>query len=88
MALLKNVLGLDLGSHSVKAVEVHQTLRGFETVALRTLPRRDEETNQGPFRGVLLATGRRFLCRVPAIGRRHQFDFHTRFDFSPILLLD
>jgi general secretion pathway protein L len=45
MALLKNVLGLDLGSHSIKAVEVHQTLRGFEVVALRTLPRRDEETN-------------------------------------------
>ena len=45
MALLKNVLGLDLGSHSVKAVEVHQTLRGFEAVALRTLPRRDEETH-------------------------------------------
>jgi general secretion pathway protein L len=44
MALLKNVLGLDLGSYSVKAVEVHQTLRGFEVVALRTLPRRDEET--------------------------------------------
>lgn len=45
MALLKNVLGLDLGSYGVKAVEVHQTLRGFETVALRTLPRRGEEAD-------------------------------------------
>ena len=45
MALLKNVLGLDVGSHSLKAVEIHQTLRDFETVALRSLPRRDEETS-------------------------------------------
>jgi general secretion pathway protein L len=45
MALLKNVLGLDLGSYGVKAVEVHQTLRGFEVVALRSLPRRDEATD-------------------------------------------
>jgi len=44
MPLLKNVLGLDLGSHSLKAVEIHQTLRGFEVVALRSLPRPDEET--------------------------------------------
>ncbi|MFQ5417491.1 MAG: type II secretion system protein GspL [Myxococcota bacterium] len=44
MALLKNVLGLDVGTHNLKAVEVHQTLRGFETVALRTLPRRDDQT--------------------------------------------
>ena len=44
MALLKNVLGLDVGAHSLKAVEVHQTLRGFEVVALRTLPRRDPQT--------------------------------------------
>jgi len=45
MALLKNVLGLDLGSYGVKAVEVHQTLRGFETVALRSLPRRGEDAD-------------------------------------------
>lgn len=44
MALLKNVVGLDMGTHSLKAVEVHQTLRGFEVVSLRTLPRRDVET--------------------------------------------
>jgi len=44
MALLKNVVGLDMGTHSLKAVEVRQTLRGFEVVALRTLPRRDSET--------------------------------------------
>ena len=43
MALLKNVLGLDLGSHGLKAVEIHQTLRGFEVVALRSLPHTDEQ---------------------------------------------
>jgi general secretion pathway protein L len=44
MALLKNVLGLDLGSHSLKAVEIRQTLRSFEAVALRSQPRGDPET--------------------------------------------
>jgi general secretion pathway protein L len=39
MALLSNILGLDLGSHSLKAVEFRQTLRGFEAVAMRSLPR-------------------------------------------------
>jgi general secretion pathway protein L len=44
MALLKNVLGIDLGSHSLKAVEIRQSLRSFEAVALHSLPRPDEET--------------------------------------------
>jgi len=35
MPLLKNVLGLDLGSHSLKAVEIRQSLRSFEVLALR-----------------------------------------------------
>ena len=39
MPVLKTVLGLDLGSHSLKAVEFRQTLRGVEAVQLRTLPR-------------------------------------------------
>jgi general secretion pathway protein L len=43
MPVLKNVLGLDLGSHSIKAVEFQQSLRGFEAVQVRTLPRTDEE---------------------------------------------
>jgi general secretion pathway protein L len=43
LAILKNVLGLDLGSHTIKAVEFQQNLRGFETVQLRSLPRADEE---------------------------------------------
>jgi Tfp pilus assembly PilM family ATPase len=43
MPVLKNVLGLDLGSHSLKAVELQQTLRGFEAVQLRSLPRAGDE---------------------------------------------
>jgi general secretion pathway protein L len=39
MPVLKTVLGLDLGSHSLKAVELQQALRGVEVVQLRTLPR-------------------------------------------------
>lgn len=39
MPVLKSVLGLDLGSHSLKAVELQQTLRGVDVVQLRSLPR-------------------------------------------------
>lgn len=39
MPVLKSVLGLDLGSHSLKAVELQQTLRGVEVVQVRSLPR-------------------------------------------------
>jgi type IV pilus assembly protein PilM len=43
MAVLKSVLGLDLGSHSLKAVELQQTLRGVEVVQVRSLPRSPDE---------------------------------------------
>ena len=39
MAVLRNVLGLDLGSHSLKAVEFRQSLRSCEALQLRSLPR-------------------------------------------------
>lgn len=41
MPILSNILGLDLGSHSLKAVEFRQNLRGFEAVAMRILPLAD-----------------------------------------------
>jgi general secretion pathway protein L len=44
MALLSNILGLDIGSHSLKAVELRQTMRGVEILALHTLPRDSAET--------------------------------------------
>lgn len=43
MPMMKNVLGLDLGSHAIKAVELRQTLRGLEPVQLRLHPRADSE---------------------------------------------
>jgi len=43
MALLSNILGLDVGSHSLKAVEFRHTLRGFEAVAMRIFPRASGE---------------------------------------------
>ena len=39
MAILKNVLGLDLGSHTLKAVEVEQGLRTFKVVRVHSEPR-------------------------------------------------
>jgi general secretion pathway protein L len=43
VAVRRSVLGLDLGSHSLKAVEIHQTLRGIEVVQLRAIPRQGGE---------------------------------------------
>ena len=43
MPVLKNVLGLDLGSHSIKAVELQQTFRGAAAAQLRSLPRVGDE---------------------------------------------
>ena len=39
MPILNNVLGLDLGSHSLKAVEVQPGLRSLESVNTRSVPR-------------------------------------------------
>ncbi len=36
--MARRILGLDLGSHAIKAVELRQTLRDLEVVQLRTLP--------------------------------------------------
>ncbi len=41
--LLSNVLGLDLGSHSIKGVELQQGFGGFQALQLRSLPRDDAE---------------------------------------------
>jgi len=45
MALLKNVLGLDLGTHSVKAIEIRQSLRNFEIVTSCSFPLPDPDTS-------------------------------------------
>lgn len=41
--VMRRVLGLDLGSHGVKAVEIHQTLQGLVVAQQRTLPMLEEE---------------------------------------------
>ncbi|MCG8589931.1 MAG: pilus assembly protein PilM [Proteobacteria bacterium] len=41
MPMMKNVLGLDVGSHTVKAVELRQTFSDLEPVQLRVHPRVD-----------------------------------------------
>jgi len=38
MPMMKNVLGLDLGSHGVKAVELRQSLSGTEPAQMRSQP--------------------------------------------------
>lgn len=42
MPILKNILGLDLGSHSIKAVELQQGLRSVQAVHVLSVPREDE----------------------------------------------
>jgi general secretion pathway protein L len=85
MPMMKNVLGLDLGSHAIKAVELRQTLRGLEPVQLRLHPRADAEAE-------LPETLRRFIrlhhlpvehvaCSLPAdrlSSRRLDFPFRDR----------
>ena len=46
MPMMKNVVGLDLGSHAIKAVELRQTLRGLEPVQLRLHPQTETETER------------------------------------------
>jgi type IV pilus assembly protein PilM len=43
MPILKNVLGLDLGSHSLKAVELQQSLRSLAAVHVRAVPRGEDQ---------------------------------------------
>jgi len=85
MPMMKDVLGLDLGSHSIKAVEFRQTLRGVEPVQLRLHSRADPEsplpegmrrfvrTHQLPLDHV--------VCALPAdrlTSRRLEFPFRDR----------
>ena len=43
MPILKNVLGLDLGSYSLKAVELQQGMRSLSAVHVRSVPRAEEQ---------------------------------------------
>lgn len=46
MPLMKNILGLDVGSHSVKAVELRQSMRGLQGGQMRLIPRIDPDINR------------------------------------------
>jgi general secretion pathway protein L len=83
MALLKNVLGLDIGSHSLKAVEIRQSLRSFEVVAMRTLPQADDETPLSELIGRFIElnhlSSEHVVCALPGIrlsSRRLRFPFN------------
>ena len=45
--MARRILGLDLGSHAVKAVEFRQTLRGVEVAQIRTLPLDEPSASPG-----------------------------------------
>ena len=81
MPMLKNVLGLDLGSHSIKAVEFEQSLRGADALQLRGVERDVDDAD-------LPDLLRRFIeqYRLPnehvvaadiKIGSRLAFDFYN-----------
>lgn len=85
MQIMTSVVGLDLGSHTIKAVELRQTLRGVETAQLRIHPR---PTPDGPltellprfFRMHQLPTDR-VISAVPGDRlsvRRMEFPFRDR----------
>jgi general secretion pathway protein L len=62
--VMRRVLGLDLGSHGVKAVEIHQTLQGLVVAQQRTLLIGDEE-------GVPLDERLREFARAHALPKEH-----------------
>jgi hypothetical protein len=68
LALLSNILGLDLGSHSLKAVELRPTLRGFEPVSMHTLAREGDRLRS---RDLAAAPVARLATHRRAIRRPH-----------------
>lgn len=68
---LRRVLGLDLGSHTVKAVELRQTLRGVEVGQLRALPREADGAG-GAAPGADEAADQAFARRLRQLAALHQ----------------
>lgn len=83
--MARRILGLDLGGHAIKAVELRQTLRELEIVQMRTLPRlhageeKPEEladflrTHDLPFEGTVVG-----LAGDRLSSRRLRFPFRDR----------
>lgn len=85
MLFLKNVLGLDLGSHTLKAVELRQTLRGIEAVSLHSLRRGDPAISLSELAGGLVRTHglsvENVVSAIPSdriSARRLEFPFRER----------
>ena len=85
MPMMKSVLGLDLGSHSVKAVELRQTFRGLEPVQMRVHPRADPETPESESLRRFMRTHNfpteHIACAIPGdrlSTRRLEFPFRDR----------
>ena len=85
MLFLKNVLGLDLGSHTLKAVELRQTLRGIEAVSLHSLRRGDPAISLSELAGGLVRTHglsvENVVSAIPSdriSARRLEFPFRDR----------
>ncbi len=85
MPMLKNVLGLDLGAHTIKAVELRQTLRDIEPVQLRLHPRPDDEAplheTLRPFVRAHHLPLDHVICALPGdrlSSRRLEFPFRDR----------
>lgn len=83
--MMKTVLGLDFGSHSIKAVELRQTLRGIEPVQLRAHPLAapdvpmDEQLRR--FAAMHRLPMDQAICALPGdrvTSRRLQFPFRDR----------
>ncbi|MGH0034844.1 MAG: type II secretion system protein GspL [Myxococcota bacterium] len=83
--MMKTVLGLDFGSHSVKAVELRQTLRGVEPVQLRVhplaAPDADMEEQLRRFAAMHRLPFEQAICALPGdriTSRRLEFPFRDR----------
>jgi general secretion pathway protein L len=85
MPMMKNVLGLDIGSHTMKAVELRQTFRGLEPVQLRVHPRADVDApiaeSLHRFVRMHQLTTENVACALPSdrvTTRRLEFPFRDR----------
>jgi general secretion pathway protein L len=85
MPMMKSILGLDVGSHSIKAAELQQNFRGFEVAQLRLQPRDDAEIRLSETLSRFFEEhefpGERVVCAIQGdriSSRRHEFPFRDR----------
>ncbi len=82
--MLKQILGLDLGSYAVKVAQFQQTWNGLVLTQLCEMPRREEESLATTLRALFDAykiESDTILCAIPATqmtSRHLSFPFHDR----------